>query len=60
MTAFNLTIYYFIVFVVFIDNGRKTKATGFRSSNNPVEPDESQREKENEDVKADLILICII
>jgi hypothetical protein len=39
---------------------QKTKATGFRLSNNPVESEESQREKENEDVKVDLIVICII
>ena len=39
---------------------RKTKATGFRLSNNPVESEESQRENENEDVKVDLIVICII
>ncbi|CAB3982794.1 Hypothetical predicted protein [Paramuricea clavata] len=30
---------------------RKTKATGFSLSNNAVESEKSQREKENEDVK---------
>ncbi|CAB4009396.1 Hypothetical predicted protein, partial [Paramuricea clavata] len=40
-------------------NGRKSRARGFRLSNNPVESEESQREKEN-DVRVDLIVICII